>query len=100
MLAIAIAVVSFIALFTIHETYAPVLLARKAKKLRKETGNTELRSKLESGLPPREVFVRAIARPTKLLFLSPICCLMSVYMAVVYGILYLLFTTFTFVYGE
>lgn len=99
-LAIAVAVVSFIALFTIHETYAPVLLARKTRQLRKETGNMNLRSKLELGLPPKEVFVRAIARPTKLLFLSPICSLMSLYMAVVYGILYLLFTTFSFVFAE
>jgi len=34
----------------------------------------------------------------KLMFLSPICGLMSLYMAIIYGILYLLFTTFTFVF--
>lgn len=99
-LAIAIAVVSFAALFTINETYAPVLLERKTQRLRKETGNANLRSKLEQNLTPKEVFIRAITRPTKLMFLSPICALMSLYMAVVYGILYLLFTTFTFVFRE
>ena len=36
----------------------------------------------------------------KLMFLSPICALMSVYLALVYGIMYLLFTTFTFVFEE
>lgn len=65
------------AVFTIQETYAPVLLERRTKRLRKETGNMNLRSKLEQNLPPREIFVRAIARPTKLMFLSPICALMS-----------------------
>lgn len=99
-LAIAIAVVSFVALFTINETYAPVLLERKTRRLRKETGSPALRSRLDNNLTPKEVFVRAITRPTKLLFLSPICALMSLYMAVVYGILYLLFTTFTFVFQE
>lgn len=100
MLAIAIAVVSFTALFTIHETYAPVLLARKTARLRKEASNPHLRSKLEQDLTPRQIFVRAITRPTKLMLLSPVCSLMSIYMAVVYGILYLLFTTFTFVFQQ
>lgn len=99
-LAIAIAVVSLAAIFTINETYAPVLLARKTARLRKETSNPALRSKLEQNLTPKEVFVRAITRPTKLMLFSPICALMSLYMAVVYGILYLLFTTFTFVFQE
>jgi MFS family permease len=99
-LAIAIAVVSAVALFTIDETYHPVLLERKTARLRKETGNPNLRSKLEQNLTPKEVFIRAITRPTKLLLFSPICGLMSLYMAVVYGILYLLFTTFTFVFQE
>lgn len=79
--------------FTMSETYGMVILARKAERLRKETGNTKLRSKMDSGLPPREVFLRAIVRPTKMLLFSPICSLLSLYMAYVYGILYLLFTT-------
>jgi MFS family permease len=83
-----------------RETYGPTLLARKTKRLQKETGNMALRSKLDLGLTPREVFLRAIVRPMKLMFLSPICALMSLYMAVVYGILYLLFTTFTFVFED
>jgi hypothetical protein len=76
----------------------PTLLERKAEKLRKETGNLELRSVLTKQIPPREVFTRAIARPMKMLFLSPIVGLMSLYVAVNYGILYLFFTTITFVF--
>lgn len=79
--------------FTMSETYGMVVLERKVKRLRRETGNTKLRSKLDNGLPPREVFFRAIVRPTKMLLFSPICSLLSLYMAYVYGILYLLFTT-------
>jgi hypothetical protein len=44
------------------------------------------------------VFARAIARPMKMLFLSPIVGLMSLYVGVNYGILYLFFTTITFVF--
>jgi len=82
-LAIAIGVVSLGAAPIIRETYAPVLLERKTKRLRKETGNPNLRSKLEQNLTPKEVFIRAISRPTKLLFLSPICDLMSLYMGMI-----------------
>lgn len=81
-----------------RETYAPILLEKKAEALRKETGNLDYRSKLAKDIPPREVFIRAIARPMKMLFLSPIVGLMSLYIAINYGILYLFFTTITFVF--
>ncbi|KAK5000281.1 hypothetical protein LTR28_013114, partial [Elasticomyces elasticus] len=89
-----------VALLTMRETYAPTLLKRKAARLRKETGKAEYRSRLDSGLTPRDFFVRAIVRPSKMLVLSPIVAIMSTYMAFVYGILYLLFTTFTFVFED
>ncbi|KAL9091713.1 MAG: hypothetical protein Q9165_004789 [Trypethelium subeluteriae] len=81
-----------------RETYAPVLLQRKTLRLQKETGNLELRSKLDTGLTPSDLFKRSIFRPTKLLFFSPICTVLCVYTAIVYGILYLLYTTFTYVF--
>lgn len=81
-----------------RETFHPTILHNKTKRLRKETGNPNLRSKLTLDIPPREVFIRAIVRPMKMLFLSPIVALMSLYVAVNYGILYLLFTTITFTF--
>lgn len=84
--------------FVMRESYAPVVLRHKVRRLQRETGNMSLISKLDSGLSSREVFLRAIVRPTKMLLLSPIVFLMSLYMAVVYGYLYLLFTTITTLY--
>lgn len=43
-------------------------------------------------------FKAAIIRPMKLLLLTPIITLMALYVAITYGILYLLITTFSFVY--
>jgi MFS family permease len=83
-----------------RETYAPVILARKAARLRKETGNQDLRSKLDSGISPKELFRRSIIRPTKMLLFSPIVFFMSLFTAISYGILYLLFTTITFVFED
>jgi MFS family permease len=90
-----LAVSSFIFM---RETYEPVLLARRAARLRKQTNNPNLRSKLQSTKPPKEYFKQSIIRPTKMLFLSPIVACLSVYMAIVYGYLYLLFTTLTLVF--
>jgi multidrug resistance protein len=89
---------SFLMLAFSHESYAPVLLERKAARLRRETGNPNLRAKGAANIPVKEVFIRSIVRPMKMLVLSPIVLLMSLYVAVNYGILYLLFTTITFVF--
>ncbi|KAH6645011.1 major facilitator superfamily domain-containing protein [Truncatella angustata] len=56
-----------------RETYAPVILRRKIERLRKETGNNRLRSKLDSGLSCRELLKRSGECPLKLLIFSPIC---------------------------
>lgn len=82
----------------LRETYPPILLERRAKKLRMETNNANLKGKFTSDLPPVDVFKLAIIRPLKLLFLSPIVLALSTFMAVVYGYLYLLFTTITEVF--
>ena len=81
-----------------RETYGPVLLEQKVKRLRKETGNPNLRSKMDNGLTPGESFKRAIVRPMKMLFLSPICLFLALFVSVVYGYLYLLFSTITEVF--
>ena len=86
------------ALFLMRETYPPILLERKTKRLRKETGNDKLRSALRSSKTPRQLFFLSIVRPTKMLALSPIVFGLSLYMAVTYGYLYVLFATMTFVF--
>lgn len=82
----------------LHESYATIILNRKAKKLRKETGNPNLRSILDKGRTPAAEFSHAIIRPLKMLILSPIVLLLTLYNSVIYGYLYLLFTTITEVF--
>ncbi|KAI9370309.1 major facilitator superfamily domain-containing protein [Aspergillus egyptiacus] len=85
-------------LISIQETYAPVLLIRKAARLRKEAGNPRLRSKFDDARSPLRTFATAIIRPTKMLLFAPIVTIMAVYIALVYGYMYLLFTTFSFIF--
>jgi uncharacterized membrane protein YczE len=84
----------------LRETYSGALLNSKAKRLRIETGNPKLRSAEDAGLEPAELFKVSIFRPIKLLLFSPIVLSLSVYIAFVYSILYLLFTTITSVFTD
>ncbi|KAI0169393.1 bicyclomycin resistance protein [Hypoxylon sp. FL1284] len=100
LLAIVGGFLSVVMIFSLKESYAPVILQRKTAKLRKETGNELLRSKLDAGLTPMDYFKRGIVRPFRMLFLSPIVAITSFYMAVTYGYLYLMFTTITEVFQQ
>lgn len=75
-----------------HETYAYAILNRKARRLRKETGNQHLRSVLDEGRSPKRTIMTAIIRPTKMLVCSPAIFLISLLMLLFYGYFYLLFT--------
>ncbi|KAJ5225990.1 major facilitator superfamily domain-containing protein [Penicillium chermesinum] len=95
---ILIGVAFTISIFFLRETNGAVLLEWKAARLRKETGNAALVSKMDRGLNPRQLFLRAIVRPTKLLILSPIVLLLAFLCAFLFGLLFLLFTTFPSVF--
>jgi Major Facilitator Superfamily len=82
----------------IKETYAPILLERKAKMLRKRDNDPHYKSKYASNLSSKIVFQHAIIRPLKLLFTSPIVALISLHMAITFALLYLLVTTFTYIF--
>ena len=98
MLAIISGFLAAMMLLFIRESYAPILLQRKVDRLRKETGNVLLRSKLDTGLSPKDYFNRGIVRPLKMLVFSPIVLIFAVYLAIVYSYLYLLFTSVTEVF--
>ncbi len=76
------------------------MLERKASKLRRETRNPAYKSKLALDVPSAMLFKRSIIRPAKLLFCRPIVTVMCTYVATLYGTLYLLFATYSFVFKE
>lgn len=79
----------------VPETYAPVLLQRKATRLRKETRNWALHSMLDEHQPTMsEIFFKYFLRPFEMLFLEPILLLITIYMAFIYGVLYLFFEAY------
>ncbi|KIW23325.1 uncharacterized protein PV07_11533 [Cladophialophora immunda] len=97
-ISIAAGVVTVLCFLFMKESYAPVLLERKAAQLRKSTGNTQYRSKMSTEDSPRAALAKALIRPTKMFFMSPIVFIFVVYVSIIYGYLYLLFTTITEIY--
>ncbi|CAF1049368.1 unnamed protein product [Adineta steineri] len=100
-MAIFTGVIWILICFFLPETYSPVLLRRRAKKLSKRTGKT-YRSKFEEEEKTKfsKVLKTSLLRPWALLFREPIVLLLSIYMAIIYGTLYLLFGAFPIVYQE
>ncbi|KAJ3574262.1 hypothetical protein NPX13_g4423 [Xylaria arbuscula] len=85
----------------VPETYAPVLLRKRAIALSKITGHSYI-SKLEVGRPKKtaaQSFAMAFVRPWVLLFREPIVSLLSLYLAVIYGTLYLMFAAFPIIFN-
>lgn len=81
--------------FFIKETYAPTLLHRKAKKLRKETGDPSWHTEYEN--PQRSLantLSVSMRRPFVLIATQPIVQALAVFMAYVYGLMYLMLASF------
>ncbi|KAF4554697.1 MFS-type transporter-like protein 35 [Elsinoe fawcettii] len=87
--------------FTVPETYAPTLLSRRAKKMRKELGDDKYVT--EEDLDKRPFAERMglfLLRPFQLLFLEPIVFFISLYMSVLYGLLYMFFVAYPIIFQQ
>ncbi|PPQ98787.1 hypothetical protein CVT24_003345 [Panaeolus cyanescens] len=86
-------------LLTMPETYGPTLLARKAQKIRITTGDNRYYAPIERDtLSALQIFDKVLAKPFKVLFSEPMLIAMTVYLSFAYGVLYLLFEAYPFVY--
>ncbi|KAF4219420.1 hypothetical protein CNMCM8980_003148 [Aspergillus fumigatiaffinis] len=87
---------------SVPETYAPVLLRKRAKALSTITGDC-YRSTLDitrGNISTRSRFQAVVLRPWTLLLREPIVLLLAFYASVIYGTLYMLFAAFSIVYEE
>ncbi|KAF7185279.1 Efflux pump atB [Pseudocercospora fuligena] len=83
----------------VPETYAPVLLRRKAIKLRQETGDQRWKAPIE--IMNRSVLRTVLwscIRPFQLLFFEQMCLNLCLLSAILLGILYLFFGAFAVVF--
>ncbi|KND90374.1 putative transporter [Tolypocladium ophioglossoides CBS 100239] len=92
---IACGVIQTVGLFFLQETYAPVLLHRKRMRLVTETGNAALRTEYDHpGRTLAQTLGIALTRPFRLLATQPIVQVLSLYMMYLYGMIYLVLSTF------
>ncbi|KAL7790618.1 major facilitator superfamily domain-containing protein [Trichoderma afarasin] len=86
-----------------RETYAPVLLEWKSRRLAKELGRDDLHSVYTRAGADGSTLSKlrtGMVRPILLFCKSPIVFLLSTYLALEYGLLYLFFTTIPSVFKD
>ncbi|KAI0348401.1 MFS general substrate transporter [Trametopsis cervina] len=94
-------VCTLLVLFTMPETYTPILLVKRAQKLRKETGDERYWAPLEKNKKAmRERIEENLARPFKVLFAEPMLMAIALFMSFVYGCIYLLFEAYPIVFQQ
>lgn len=87
--------------FTVPETYAPTILAKRAKKMREQTGQADYVTEEDIDKRPLgERLAIFLIRPFQLLFGELIVFLISLYMSVLYGLLYMFFVAFPIIFQE
>ncbi|KAJ5504477.1 hypothetical protein N7463_007351 [Penicillium fimorum] len=85
----------------VPETYHPVLLRRKAQKLRQDTGDIRWKAPIEKlQRSVAQTVLRSMYRPVLLLTLEPMCLCLCIFSAILLGILYLFFGAFQLVFHE
>ncbi|KAI9658381.1 MAG: hypothetical protein M1821_002514 [Bathelium mastoideum] len=98
----ACSVVLITLFFLFPETSAPNILYKRAKRLRKATGNDRLRSQSEINAAHHTMRddLIVLARAFTLAFFEPIVLLMDTYTALLYGVLFTWFESFPIVFGD
>ncbi|KAL7806676.1 major facilitator superfamily domain-containing protein [Trichoderma aethiopicum] len=93
--------VAAMALLCLPETYGPVLLKRKAQRLRKETGNQAYYHPHEmTKLSPKIILTKHLSRPLRMLFTEPMVTCIALYASFVYALLYMTLEVFPIVFAQ
>lgn len=102
MMTIFAGVMWILGLFLVPETYAPVLLNKRASKLSSMTGKVYRTKEHHSKgqITASKALGIAMVRPWILLFKEPIVLVLSIYMAIIYGTLYMLFGAYPIVFQQ
>ncbi|BGP55112.1 hypothetical protein JCM8202v2_002707 [Rhodotorula sphaerocarpa] len=88
--------------FILPETYLPAIMAAEAKRLRQETGDDRWHADLDKKQPAgvKAVLQRTVLKPFIMLFDEPMLAVITMYMSLVYGVVYLLFEAIPIVFEQ
>lgn len=85
--------------FFMEETYAPIILVRKAQEIRDRTGNWGVHAVHENvRLDFGEIVTKTITRPLRMLVTEPIILLLAIYNGFCYLILYLCLSSYPYTF--
>jgi multidrug resistance protein len=97
----AFAGVMLIIIGLIPETYAPVILKRRAAKLRKETGDKNIIIEQEKvKLTFREIIRTSLIRPITMILTEPVLDFMCMYIVLIYSMLYAFFFAYPVIFDK
>ncbi|KXX76852.1 putative drug/proton antiporter YHK8 [Madurella mycetomatis] len=83
----------------VPETYHPVLLKRKAEKLRRATGDERWRAPIEKSTKSvSKTVAYSLLRPFQILIFEPMALILNIYTAILLGLLYLFFGAFPLIF--
>ncbi|QIX02203.1 hypothetical protein AMS68_007720 [Peltaster fructicola] len=89
--------------FFFPETSANNLLVRRARRLRKLTGDDRIKCQPElmaEEMTGKDIVMMSLVRPFTLNFTEPMVFLLNLYIALIYGLLYIWFESFPIVFVE
>jgi MFS family permease len=97
------AVMILVAFTAFRETYPPLILKRRAKKLRKTTGDARyctVDERMEERKPLFSTLASALSRPLQLLLFHPVIQIVSIIEGFHYGILYIVLSSFADLWSQ
>lgn len=101
---IAAGIIQVTIYFFLPESYTPVILQKRRDRLAKETGNQNLHTGTASAYNRKQTLIHAISaamvRPTRMLATQPIMQLITLYIAYIFGLFYLIISTFPTVFSN
>ncbi|KAJ2924999.1 hypothetical protein H1R20_g12101, partial [Candolleomyces eurysporus] len=101
LLAIFAGVCFLLIVFTLPETYGPVLLVKKAKRLRNETGDSRYVAPLElTNVSFTQRLKNILLKPFVVLIREPMLIAITAYMSFIYGNIYLLLQAYPVVFTQ
>lgn len=97
----AFAGVILILIGLIPETYAPVILKRRAARMRKETGNPNIITEQEQKkISLGDIARTQLVRPITMIMTEPVLDLMCMYIILIYSMLYAFFFAYPVIFGR
>lgn len=92
--------IAWIFVCIVKETYSPTILKRKAARRRQGTGDSRWWCRYDQNVSFFELLQVNLSRPFVMAVTEPICVFWNLYIAVIYGILYLCFVAYPIVFSE